>query len=137
MTVVALANGLSRFAGSGQRAGWTRRRAFGAAGAAAGGVFAAACGAGGGTQPTTPNTAADTAGKLLVKIRSGPTYEAAFKEGLVQFKQKFPKIEIDYFPEESGWQDKLLASWAGGAGPDVFQAWDSHFWRFAASGVLV
>ena len=79
----------------------------------------------------------DTPAKLLVKIRSGPTYEMAFKEGIAQYKQKFPKTEIDYFPQETGWQEKLLAGWAGGAGPDVFQAWDSNFWRFAANGVIV
>ena len=118
--------------------GWSRRRAFALAGAAAGGAVAAACAPGGGApaQPG-PNTAADAPAKLLVKIRAGPTYELAFKEGLAQYKQRFPKTEIDYFPEETGWPEKLLAGWAGGAGADVFQAWDSHFWRFAANGVIV
>ena len=94
----------------------TRRQALGAVAALAGGAVGAACSAPGGAGQQTPNTAVDTPAKLLVKIRSGPTYEMAFKEGIAQYKQKFPKTEIDYFPEESGWQDKLLASWAGGAG---------------------
>ncbi|HEX2036819.1 MAG TPA: extracellular solute-binding protein [Chloroflexota bacterium] len=134
MDAQRLRHGPSRFPG---RGGWTRRLALRAAGVAAGGALAASCAPGAGPGPAAPNTTADTPAKLLVKIRSGPTYEAAFKEGVNQFKQKFPKIEIDYFPEESGWPEKLLAGWAGGAGADVFQAWDSHFWRFAASGVLV
>jgi ABC-type glycerol-3-phosphate transport system substrate-binding protein len=118
--------------------GWTRRRAFGVAGAAAGGALAAACGAGSeGAPQASQSTASDAPAKLLVKIRSGPTYEEAFKQGIVQFRQKFPKVEVDYFPEESGWPEKLLAGWAAGAGADVFQAWDSHFWRFAANGVIV
>jgi multiple sugar transport system substrate-binding protein len=116
---------------------WSRRRLFGTASAVAGSALAAACGAGGAPQQSPTNAAADTPAKLLVKIRSGPTYEQAFKEGIAQFKLKFPKVEIDFFPEETGWPEKLLAGWAGGAGADVFQAWDSHFWRFAASGVVV
>lgn len=134
MALNALTDGRGRSA-EGRK--WTRRNGLVAAGAVAGGAFAAACGAGSGAQQPAPNAAADTPAKLLVKIRSGPTYEQAFKEGVAQFKQKFPKVEIDYFPEETGWPEKLLAGWAGGAGADVFQAWDSHFWRFAATGVLV
>jgi multiple sugar transport system substrate-binding protein len=120
---------------SGGRFGWSRRRVF-AFGAVAGAVAVACAPAGAPAQPA-PNAAAEAPAKLLVKIRSGPTYEAAFKEGIAQFKQTFPKVEIDYIPEETGWQEKLLAGWAGGAGVDVFQAWDSHFWRFAANGVIV
>jgi multiple sugar transport system substrate-binding protein len=115
------------------------RRGFLATGAATGGaLLAAACGAPGssGGQPGTA-AGADQAAKLLVKIRSGPTYEGAFKEGITLYKQKFPKTEVDYFPEESGWQDKLLAGWASGAGADVFQAWDDNFWRFAANGAVI
>jgi multiple sugar transport system substrate-binding protein len=118
--------------------GWTRRRAFGVLGGVAGGALGAACGAGSeGAPQSSSSTAADAPAKLLVKIRSGPTYEEAFKQGIVQFRQKFPKVEVDYFPEETGWPEKLLAGWAAGAGADVFQAWDSHFWRFAANGVIV
>src|SRR5437867_2377274 len=94
----------------------SRRRVLGGGLAATSVLAAAACGApSSGGQPAVA-TGADQAAKLLVKIRSGPTYETAFKEGITLFKQKFPKTEIDYFPEESGWQDKLLAGWAAGAG---------------------
>lgn len=115
-------------------AGWTRRRVIAAAGGAA---LLAACGPAGGDATQPPTTASDTPAKLLVKIRSGPTYEQAFKEGITLFRQKFPKVEIDYFPEQSGWPEKLMAGWAAGDGADVFQAWDDHFWRFAANGALV
>ena len=113
------------------RTTWTRRRVLAVGGLSA---AAAACGAPGSSQPTG---AADAPAKLLVKIRAGATYEQAFKEGIALFQQKFPKTQVDYFPEESGWPEKLLAGWAADSGADVMQAWDEHFWRFTANGVLV
>ena len=138
MILIAPAGWTGRPNSTSSRGGVTRRTLVGTAGVAAGGLLAAACSAGGGgPQQSVPNAAADSPAKLLVKIRSGPTYEQAFKEGITQFKQKFPKTEVDYFPEEPGWPEKLMAGWAGGAGADVFQAWDDHFWRFAANGAVV
>ena len=112
----------------------SRRRvlATGMAGAAL-----AACGGPGGAQQPAAGAGAEQPAKLLVKIRSGVPYDQLFKEGITVFRQKFPKTEIEYFPEESGWQEKLMAGWAGGAGADVFQAWDDNFWRFVANGAVV
>src|SRR5688572_22292545 len=113
--------------------GWSRRRVL-ATGSVA--VVATACGQSGApAQPT--GGAAEAPAKILVKIRSGATYDSAFKEGIKLFNQKFPKTTVDYFPEESGWPEKLLAGWAAGEGADVMQAWDEHFWRYTANGVLV
>src|SRR5215210_2535700 len=104
---------------------WTRRRLVAASGLAAAAVACAP--AGGTTQPVGGGSEAPA--KILVKIRAGVTYDQAFKDGIALFQQKFPKTTVDYFPEESGWPEKLLAGWAADAGADVMQAWDEHFWR--------
>jgi len=123
--------------------GWTRRRLMGAAAAISGGLAATACGAGGigGSGPAaggSGGTAAEAPAKLLWAIRSGPTYEDLAKQGIALFKQKFPKVEVEYTDgTASGWQDKLLTTWASGSGADVFQAWDDNFWRFYANGAVV
>ncbi|HEU5318300.1 MAG TPA: extracellular solute-binding protein [Chloroflexota bacterium] len=114
------------------RAAWTRRRVLASAGLASAAV---ACGTPAGSSQPAGN--AEAPAKLLVKIRAGATYDQAFKEGITLFNQKFPKTTVEYFPEESGWPEKLLAGWAADAGADVMQAWDEHFWRFTANGVLV
>jgi multiple sugar transport system substrate-binding protein len=118
----------------------TRRRVLaGTAGlAAAGGVpLLAACGPAGGGQPSAVGTADDAPAKLLWEIRGGPTYEELVKEGLALFKQRFPKVEVEYFAKAGNWQEKLLSGWAAGSGADVYQAWDDNFWRFAAAGTLL
>ena len=112
---------------------WSRRRMLAAGSIAA---VTTACGQGG--APAQPvGAGADAPAKILVKIRSGATYDQAFKDGITLFNQKFPKTTVEYFPEESGWPEKLLAGWAADSGADVIQAWDEHFWRFTANGVLV
>src|SRR6266542_5466210 len=123
--------------------GWTRRRVMGAAAAISGGLAATACGAGGigGSGPAaggSGGTAAEAPAKLLWSIRSGPTYEDLAKQGIALFRVKFPKVDIEYTDgTASGWQDKLLTTWASGSGADVFQAWDDNFWRFYANGAVV
>lgn len=112
---------------------WTRRRLVATAGLASAAV---ACAPAAGPAQNVGSTA-DAPAKLLVKIRAGVTYDQAFKEGITLFNQKFPKTTVEYFPEETGWPEKLMAGWAADAGADVIQAWDEHFWRFTANGVLV
>jgi len=101
-------------------------------------VALAACGGpGGAQQPASGGAAAEQPAKLLWEIRDGPTYEELVKEGIKLFNQKFPKVTVEYFPKQGAWPEKLLSGWAAGDGADVFQAWDDHFWRFAANGALV
>jgi multiple sugar transport system substrate-binding protein len=122
-------------------AGLTRRRLLGGMTASGAAALAAACGAGGaggGAQQAAGGTAAEAPAKLLWAIRSGPTYEDLAKQGIALFKQRFPKVDIEYTDgTASGWQDKLLTTWASGSGADVFQAWDDNFWRFYANGAVV
>jgi multiple sugar transport system substrate-binding protein len=112
----------------------TRRRALMALPVAAA-PLAVACG----PQAPAAVPATDTRqpAKLLWEIRGGATYEELVKEGLQLFKQRFPNVEVEYFPKAGNWQDKLLSGWAAGSGADVFQAWDDNFWRFAAAGTIV
>jgi multiple sugar transport system substrate-binding protein len=119
------------------RIGWTRRKLLGAAAVSGAASLAAACGAGGAAPPSAGSAAADAPAKLLWEIRGGPTYEELVKQGIALFKQKFPRVDIEYFPKEGDWQGKLLAGWASGSGADIFQAWDDNFWRFYANGAIV
>ena len=120
-----------------RRGARTRRRVLGGTAAIGALALSAAWGAGGAAPATSGGTPAEQPGKLLVKIRSGANYDGLFRDGIALFRQKFPKTEIDYFPEESGWQEKLMAGWAAGNGADVYQAWDDNFWRFVANGAVV
>jgi hypothetical protein len=99
--------------------------------------LAAACAAGGATPQSAGSAAAEAPAKLLWEIRGGPTYEELVKQGIALFEQKFPRVDIEYFPKEGDWQGKLLAGWASGSGADIFQAWDDNFWRVYANGAVV
>ncbi len=114
----------------------TRRHAL-TGGALLGAGLLAACGTGG--QPSTaPTTGAAAAqGKVIWGHRSQPSYDQLAQDALPLFKQKNPKIEVEYQPVTGTWNEKFTASWAADTGPDVFEGWDQWFWQFGAKGVLV
>ncbi len=142
--MAAMVEVLSESAVQGQAARWlpasrqSRRHVLATALSAGAAALAAACGGPSTGQPAGGGTSGTAPAKLLWAIRSGPTYEDLAKQGIALFKQKFPNVDIDYVDgTASGWQDKLLTGWAGGAGADVFTAWDDNFWRFYANGAIV
>src|SRR5690349_8170673 len=109
-------------------------------GAAAGGasVLAVACAGGGSVSTPAPATnQGGVQGKIIWGHRSQPSYDELAQQALPIFKQKFPKIEVEYQPVTGTWNEKFTASWAADSGPDVFEGWDQWFWQFGAKGILV
>ncbi|MBI3973898.1 MAG: extracellular solute-binding protein [Chloroflexi bacterium] len=101
-----------------------------------GAAVAAACGPLGRGAPATGGQTAAPA-KIMLGHRSRPEYDPLVQEALPLFRQRQPKIDVEYQPVTGTWNEKFTATWAAGVGPDVFEAWDQWFWQFGAKGILV
>jgi multiple sugar transport system substrate-binding protein len=99
-------------------------------------LAAAACGPLG-REPSPTGGPSAAPAKIILGHRSRPEYDPLVQEALPVFRQKQPKIEVEYQPVTGTWNEKFTATWAAGAGPDVFEAWDQWFWQFGAQGILV
>ncbi|MGH2368448.1 MAG: extracellular solute-binding protein, partial [Chloroflexota bacterium] len=96
----------------------------------------AACGPLGRSEPAAGGQVTAPA-KVILGHRSRAEYDPLVQEALPLFRQAQPKIEVEYQPVTGAWNEKFTATWAAGAGPDVFEAWDQWFWQFGAKGILV
>lgn len=87
-----------------------------------------------------PPTAAPTTPTLSGTVRVG-SWDSAdalqpFNDSITSFEAAYPgvKIQLEDVPQNYG--DKLLAEFASGTAPDVFQVGDGDVARFAAQGVF-
>src|SRR6266542_2149122 len=97
----------------------------------------AACGAFGQSSGGAATTAVEASGKVLWEIRAEPQADQLAKDALPLFRERFPRVEVEYFPKAGDWVDKDLSTMSAGSGPDVLQAWDHFLWLYASRGATL
>jgi multiple sugar transport system substrate-binding protein len=88
----------------------------------------------------TQAPAATEAPKVSGSIRVG-SWDAAdglkpWNEAIDAFKAAYPDVQVNLESVPQGYGDKLLAEFASGTAPDVFQVGDGDVAKFAAQGVF-
>ncbi len=92
------------------------------------------------TAPTAAPTAAPTTPALSGTVRIG-SWDSAdaltpFTNAIASFEAQYPGVKVELEDVPSGYGDKLLAEFASGTAPDIFQVGDGDVARFAAQGVF-
>ena len=95
-------------------------------------MILAACGT---TTPATPTVAALSG---VVRVGSWDSADALtpFNNAITSFEAAYPGVTVQLEDVPSGYGDKLLAEFASGTAPDIFQVGDGDVAKFAAQGVF-
>ena len=81
-----------------------------------------------------PNSA--VSGSIRVGSWDGADALKPWNEAIASFKAAYPNVEVNLESVPQGYGDKLLAEFASGTAPDVFQVGDGDVAKFAAQGVF-
>ena len=90
------------------------------------------------TEPAAEEEAAvsDLSGVVRVGSWDSADALAPFEEAIASFEAAYPGVDVQLEDVPQGYGDKLLAQFASGTAPDVFQVGDGDVANFASKGVL-
>ena len=86
--------------------------------------------------PATEVPAPTVSGTIRVGSWDGADALKPWDEAIASFKAAYPDVEVKLESVPQGYGDKLLAEFASGTAPDVFQVGDGDVAKFAAQGVF-
>jgi multiple sugar transport system substrate-binding protein len=84
----------------------------------------------------TEAPAATVSGSIRVGSWDAADGLKPWDEAIASFKAAYPNVEVNLESVPQGYGDKLLAEFASGTAPDVFQVGDGDVAKFAAQGVF-
>lgn len=84
----------------------------------------------------TEAPAATVSGTIRVGSWDGADALKPWDEAIASFKAAYPDVTVELESVPQGYGDKLLAEFASGTAPDVFQVGDGDVAKFAAQGVF-
>ena len=86
--------------------------------------------------PTTVPTKTPLTGTVRVGSWDSADALQPFNDAIASFKAAYPGVDVQLEDVPQNYGDKLLAEFASGTAPDIFQVGDGDVARFAAQGVF-